>query len=237
MQSSAAEIFRFFLRAMGWLVVGFGCWYFAWQALIAPPVWVTKIALNQFSSFSVKQMTIDAPARQLQVSIDGYVTSPEAQLGMSAKQFDPHWRRDTSIATAARNMTVEISPLHYAIGLPLFFALVFAARERKMIPKLLLGSVVILLAQSVSVSFDVLQQLVLNPSTAQFFSQAFSYLDRNIIALGYQLGSLILPTVVPVVLWVAMHKKMLLGLMAAGAIDDEEGTPLAEPAPSPPNQN
>ena len=67
----------------------------------------------------------------------------------------------------------------------------------------------------------MLQQLVLNPSTAQFFSHSFSAFDRNAIALGYQLGSLILPTVIPVVLWVAMDKKMLLGLMAAGAIDDE----------------
>jgi hypothetical protein len=229
MQSSAVEIFRFFARAMMWLLVGFACWYFAWQALITPPVLVSKLALNQFSALTVTQMRIDAAARRLQVSVDGYVSSPEQQLGISPKQFDPNWRRDTSIATAAKNLTVEISPLHYAIGLPLFFALVFAARERKMLAKLLLGTVVILLAQSVSVTFDVLQQLVLNPTTAMFFSHSFSAFDRNIIALGYQLGSLILPTVIPVVLWVAMHKKMLLGLMAAGAIDDEDG---AKPAKS-----
>ncbi len=223
MQSSTAEVFRFFYRAIAWLFVGFACWYFAWQALIAPPVWLSKVVLNQFSAFTVKQMTIDAGARHLHVSVDGYVSSPEQQLGITAKQFDPNWRSDTSIAAAAKNISVEISPLHYAIGLPLFFALVFAARERKMLSKLLLGSVVILVAQSVSVTFDLLQQLVLHPATAMFFSHSFSAFDRNVIALGYQLGSLILPTVIPVVLWVAMDKKMLVGLMAAGAIDDEDG--------------
>ncbi|MGZ5083389.1 MAG: exosortase H-associated membrane protein, partial [Usitatibacter sp.] len=39
--------------------------------------------------------------------------------------------------------------------------------------------------------------------------------QREVIALGYQLGSLILPTLVPVIVWAAFNRGFIEGLLRA----------------------
>jgi hypothetical protein len=43
----------------------------------------------------------------------------------------------------------------------------------------------------------------------------FSAWQREAIAFAYQFGTLILPTVVPAVVWVLMHRRLLEGLARA----------------------
>ena len=45
----------------------------------------------------------------------------------------------------------------------------------------------------------------------------------NLIAAGYQLGFLILPTLVPVLLWLAADRRVLAGAMIEGALAGKDG--------------
>ena len=42
--------------------------------------------------------------------------------------------------------------------------------------------------------------------------------ETNLIALGYQCGFLILPTLVPVLLWLAFDRRVIAGAMIEGAL-------------------
>lgn len=93
----------------------------------------------------------------------------------------------------------EVNPLLYTYGLAFFLALMLASRARGW--NILLGIVVLLPFQSWGVAFDFLAQVAvkLGPDVAE--QAGLLGWRRETIALFYQIGSLIFPSLIPVVLW------------------------------------
>ena len=101
----------------------------------------------------------------------------------------------------------EVNPLLYTYGLALFLALMLAARARWW--KILIGAIVLLPFQSWGIAFDFLVQIgvKLGPDVA---AQAGLIGWRTeAIALGYQVGNLIFPTLIPVVLWALFNRTFI----------------------------
>lgn len=93
----------------------------------------------------------------------------------------------------------EVDPLIYTYGLALFLALMLAARARWW--KILAGAAVLLPFQSWGIAFDFLSQVGIRLGPEVAAQAGLVGWRREAIALGYQIGSLILPSLAPVVLW------------------------------------
>ena len=95
-------------------------------------------------------------------------------------------------------LTPEINPLFYTYGLALFLALMLADRAKWW--KILLGFAVLLPFQAWGIAFEVLAQCIqLGPDVSA--QAGLSGWRMVAVGVGYQLGALIFPSLVPVVLW------------------------------------
>lgn len=130
---------------------------------------------------------------------------------------------DTRIAVSAPGnppgrskgeLVAEVDPARYAYGLPLFLALLLASRSRHLVRRLLAGYVLLLIPQAFSLIFAILKQIVVAAGSAAALGIAQWQMEG--IALGYQFGSLLLPTVAPVVLWLWLERPFLASVMVEG---------------------
>ena len=106
-------------------------------------------------------------------------------------------------------LTVDVNPLVYTYGLALFLALMLATRAR--LWRLVAGAAILLPFQGWGIGFDFLAQVgaKLGPDIA---AQAGLLGSREFIALAYQLGNLLLPSLVPVMVWVALERRFIESL-------------------------
>jgi len=95
--------------------------------------------------------------------------------------------------------------------LPLLAALILAAGAPHRARNLLIGYAILLPFQTWGVIAEFLEDIAggLGPGVAS--QTGFSAWQREAIAFAYQFGTLILPTVVPAVVWVLMHRRLLEG--------------------------
>jgi hypothetical protein len=70
------------------------------------------------------------------------------------------------------------------------------------------------------VCFDWLKQVAIDTGAAPFSPAA-----RELIAFGYQFGYLVLPTLVPVMLWVAMDRRFLSTFVLEATLEGETENP------------
>lgn len=106
----------------------------------------------------------------------------------------------------------DIDVRHFTFGLPLLAALILAASAPHRIRNLLLGYAILLPFQTWGVIAEFLEDIAVGFGPGVASQTGFSALQREAIAFGYQFGTLILPTVVPAVVWVMMHRRLLEGL-------------------------
>ena len=104
-----------------------------------------------------------------------------------------------------------VNPLIYGFGLPLLFGLVMASGVslfRKMLT-LLIGYICVMLVQVWGVVWQTMKMLAFNfgPDAHQLVID--SGVSDEVIALCYQLGVLIFPPLVPIVLWVLANWELI----------------------------
>ncbi|MET0123307.1 MAG: exosortase H-associated membrane protein [Candidatus Thiodiazotropha sp. 6PLUC9] len=116
------------------------------------------------------------------------------------------------------DLVFTINPLIYSYGLPLFTALAIAAPENPSDEDIkwrnwLWGLPLLLAAQVWGICFDVLKTLIytLGPEISNQIS--FSSLEKDGVALGYQLGYLIFPSVLPLTIWVVQYRAYLADMV------------------------
>lgn len=113
-------------------------------------------------------------------------------------------------------LAVETSYLRFAYGLPLFPALVLGARARRPLPKILAGGVLLMPFQAWGVCFEWLQQALFLGGALAAQRIGFSGWQVELVVLGYQFGSLALPTLMPVLLWLLFDRRFAASLFMAG---------------------
>jgi hypothetical protein len=101
----------------------------------------------------------------------------------------------------------EVSALLYTHGVALFLALMVAARARPW--QFAAGAAALLPFQAWGIAFDFLAQAAELSGTAGSRHAAFPAWGREAITLGYQFGTLILPTLAPVVAWALFNRRFL----------------------------
>ena len=190
---------RFILLALAWLPVTFAIWYFAAPILLWPAY-----------------LLIDLVAR---TGFADLVRSVD--LAAATAAFTTTLRPGSAQAGGA--VSVDVNILLYAFGLPLFGALTLAARQRDWWRVLALGYVVLLPFIAWGVLADFLKNIAITASPLIASQTGFSAWQREVIAFAYQFGSLILPAVVPAIVWVLTHRKFLERLGDRRAIAKASG--------------
>jgi hypothetical protein len=118
----------------------------------------------------------------------------------------------------ATELLIEINSRVYTYGLPVFLALMIAARAK---PRYFLFGVLILLPFQVwGIFFELLKNLAVPTIEGMPKVPALEGIAREFIAVGYQLGVLIFPMVAPLVLVVVFTRERLAHVMRAHAKED-----------------
>ena len=98
----------------------------------------------------------------------------------------------------------EVNPLLYTYGLPFFVALMLASGSRWR--TILAGAAILLVFQGWGIAFDFLSQIAINLGPGIAMLAGLADWRREVIALAYQVGTLVLPSLAPVVLWAAFNR-------------------------------
>jgi hypothetical protein len=183
MPPSRREVLRVFGLALALLPVCLAAWYFAAGAIGWIP---SRLASPVIGAAAGKVLRIEAAQRNL-----AYVVEVEG----------PYRPGSTNRAEAR----VEVPVATYTYGIALFAALALAVGGWRRPARLVLGLAVLLVVPAVGVTFDALRQLGSAPDLAPLL--AWKPSTREAIALGYQVGSLLLPTLAPIIAWLVLFDK------------------------------
>lgn len=181
MTAGTATVGRLVLRTFLWLPLCFAGWYFA-----AP-------VLGRFVG-DVAAMLVDLIRSNLVSAIEWQDLHLEFVTNLRV-----HPEPDR-----VGVLVVEVNPLLYTYGLPLFVALMLAARAKAWM--ILAGAALLLPFQAWGVAFDLLVQLGVRSGAAVSAQAGLAGWRSELIGLGYQLGSLVFPALIPVALWVAFNR-------------------------------
>jgi hypothetical protein len=111
----------------------------------------------------------------------------------------------------------EVNPLLYTYGLAFFFALMLAERAKWW--KIMVGAIMLLPFQIWGVAFDFLAQVGVRLGP-EISAQAGLFGWRaEAIALGYQIGILIFPSLIPIVLWAAFNRTFIENILGSRTRD------------------
>jgi hypothetical protein len=184
---------RFVVVVLAWLPVCFAIWYFTAPLLTVPMHWLAlAVAKVGFSD-----MILDV---EKSGSLFSFITNLRPASA-------------TSFSGGKSAVVVDSRSLLYTYGLPLFAALALAAtglqNGTRLAKVLAIGYVALLPFQTWGVFADALKQLAITMGPAISSQTGFTSLQREVIAFAYQFGTLILPTVIPAIVWVLTHRPFL----------------------------
>jgi hypothetical protein len=123
---------------------------------------------------------------------------------------------ETTIQYTFRDGTMEalgfvVNPLVFTYGLPLLFGLVMGsdASWLRKAAVLAVGYITITFVQVWGVVFNSLKMLAFNFGSQTHELVREAGVSDSVIALGYQLGTLILPALAPIFVWVLMNRRLV----------------------------
>jgi hypothetical protein len=173
-------------RVFAWLPVAFAIWYFAAPVLLWPAAFLAE-----------------AVARMGLADLVRAVEQARAELTFATTL------KAGSAAAQGGEIAVGVDLLLYSFGLPLYAALVLAAKEPGWPRRLAVGYAVLMPFVAWGALADFLKSVAITMGPQIASQTGFVAWQREAIAFSYQLGALILPTVVPVAVWVLTHRALL----------------------------
>ena len=176
---------RFVVAALAWLPLTFAVWYLTAALLLWPVRLLSRLITHVGFGDLVRGIESDGTSLS-------FLTTLKPGEGMGAGV-----------------VSIDVNMLVYAFGMPLFAALTLAAREGRWWRTLAIGYGVMLPFVVWGVLADFLKGVAIVAPAAIASQTGFSGLQREMIAFAYQFGSLILPAVVPAVVWVLLHRSFL----------------------------
>ena len=189
----SSSLKRFFISAIGGFLVLTLLWLqvSAWTSY--PVAGITHIVLDYGAKDWVRK-TNKAPGR-----LEAETRIEVSALGQGSRRAE---------------LIVDVDPARNAYGLPLFLALLLASRSPHFIRRALAGYAILLIPQAFSLLFEVLKQIIVAGGSPA--SLGITAWQMEAIALGYQFGSLLLPTLAPVALWLWFESEFFAHVIVDG---------------------
>lgn len=193
---SALTVFS--ISALAWLIALTLVWTKVSPWTSYPVSVLTHLALEQGAPMWVRNVQKSPGQMQVQTTVAMPVLDAGGRLG---------------------EIDVELDPGRYAYGLPIFLALLLAARGQKRLSKSLAGYLLLLPAQAFSATMYVLMQVVLYAQGSAGVLRVDHWQVESIV-YGYQLGSLVVPTLTPIILWLWLDRKFFSEVIVRGWQDE-----------------
>ena len=186
----APGVLAFALRVIAWSVALFAIWFLAARPVSLGVAWGAAALLQAGAPVERAILRWKDPQVVVEVELDGATTY--------RKHIPP-----------GAVFEVAVNPLRQTFGLPFFLALIFASRAPRLPVKALAGITILLVLAAFGVACEVAVNLgnIVGPGGAALVD--FSAFAATFAALGFQLGTLIFPTVVPAMLWAAMDPRYM----------------------------
>ena len=178
------QLTELLILAFLWMVFGFMLWYY----------------LSAFHGTPVRLIASEILSRWLGSDFMGIIPNPDRHYLFQVQTQIPFQFPDGSRAA----LGFIVNPLIYGFGLPLLFGLVMASGVSffRKLGILLAGYVCIMLVQVWGVVWQTLKMLSFNFGADAHQMVIDAGISDELIALCYQLGVLIFPPLVPIILWV-----------------------------------
>jgi hypothetical protein len=204
---------RFMLSALLWLPLMFFLWFWFAAPLVWPVIQLAKLVLLKawpqvFTAVSQGADLLDAQGRVL--GHPGYLM----QLSTSVM---------VNVAPAGQPaqfglIEPTVNPMIYGYSLPLFAGLVMAtplSRGQRLI-QCALGIPLLWMAQTFGAVSESLKTAIIDTGSFGLEAAQRAALSPNLIALCYQFGYLILPSLLPAVLWICLNRRFIEDLTRRG---------------------
>ncbi len=111
-------------------------------------------------------------------------------------------------------LTFSINAMKYGYGMALFVAMLLATPDKwsNKLQNMYIGVLVLVVIQVWGVTFDAMVTFVFKLGRDIGETMGTTEFTREVIALCYQMGYLILPSVTPILLWFAMYQNQVAKL-------------------------
>lgn len=179
----------FLLKILIFLPLTFIAWYFITPAILYVLSFLAKTTLTLLAGQAV--VDVEVYERVLHI-----VTPFAAEKTNDVNQGQ---------------LVFAINAMKYGYGIALFIAMLLATPDKlsNKLQNLYIGILILLIVQVWGVTFDTLQTLLFKLGMGVAETLGTTPFTRELIALGYQLGYLILPAITPVILWFSMYQNHL----------------------------
>jgi len=181
----------FLFKIIIWLPLTFVAWYFLTPAILYIVAMLTKSILMLIASHAI--VDIESQNRVLEVI---------TQFASSNKGMD------------AGALTFSVNAMKYGYGLAVFTAMILASPDKlsSKLQNFYIGALILIIVQVWGVTFDILITFVFKLGRGIGETMGTTEFTREVIALCYQMGYLILPSVTPILLWFTMYQKEVIKL-------------------------
>ncbi len=186
---------RFMLGVIVFFPLTFFVWYISATFHLAPITLITG-----------KLLSVLIPDALMWLRLDGHTLVLASNFGhdLNGAVISPPIGDDV--------LGFHLNPLIYSYSLPLLAALILATPSQHKAQNLLWGLLLILPTEVFSMTFSVLKTLTFDVGVAFQTQQGISAPLADFIALGYQVGTLLLPMIAPLIIWVALNRAFLTQL-------------------------
>lgn len=182
------NIYRFFGEVLVWLVVCFIAWFLSARLLNIPLIWLSEWVLGWITG--------------------GLVDDVSMRSGEAYKIINQQFIIHTNIPPPGpQPVFAATTPLIYGYGLALFAAMTLATpkgENRKWL-EIGIAYVVFLFVQLFGIANKMYMQLVFYapPEISNYFPWVSNHID--LLGTSYQIATLVLPPVMPLILWILFN--------------------------------
>lgn len=207
---------QFLLAAILWLPLAFFVWFWFASPFCWPVIHLAKFVLmhawpSLFTDISQGADLLDLQGRVLGhpgylMQISSGVLVNAAPAG-SPPQFG--------------FLEPVVNPMIYGYALPLFAGLVLATPLTRLqrTAQIVAGTCLIMITQTFGVIGESLKAVGLDAGAEGAKAMQQAGLPLNLIALWYQFGYLILPALVPAVLWIVLNRRFIETLIRPESVE------------------
>jgi len=185
------KLTEFLILTALWMLFGFMLWYY----------------FSAFHGVPARLMSETILSQVLGSDFSRIVAEPNQRFLFQVETWIPFVFPDET----TENLGFIINPLIFSYGLPVLFGLVMASGVswvRKLVI-LLIGYTVISLVQVWGVVWESLKVLAFNFGEQTHAVVQAHGISDSVIAIGYQVGTLILPALAPILIWILTNRPLV----------------------------
>lgn len=182
-----SPLMKFALLALAWIVGLTMLWSVVAPWTTWPASWLAKVALEQGAPGWVREVRVLPKTVEVDTRIEVFVPNAGGRRA---------------------EVVLDATPSRYAYGLPILLGLLLAARGPRRLVRALAGYLLLLPAQAFSLSAYLLMQMVLAAQGDRTALKVASW-QLDAIAYAFQMGVLVVPTLVPVLLWLWLNQRVV----------------------------